>query len=81
MPEALVAVNVDVGREDAVFDALFEMPEVKEVYMVYGNYDLFVLIEAPDMDSLREIVTGKIRKLEGVKSTHTMVIVRKKSKS
>ncbi|MCE4603922.1 MAG: Lrp/AsnC ligand binding domain-containing protein [Aeropyrum sp.] len=81
MPEALVAINVDVGKEDEVFQTLLDMPEVKEVFMVYGIYDIITLVEAPSMDQLRETITGKIRKIDGVKMTLTMVIVTRKIKN
>ncbi|WP_062662341.1 Lrp/AsnC family transcriptional regulator [Aeropyrum camini] len=81
MPEALVAINVDVGKEDEVFNKLLEMPEVKEVFMVYGIYDIIALVEAPTMDQLRETITGKIRKIDGVKMTLTMVIVTRRVKN
>jgi len=80
VPEALVAVNVDVGKEDYVFEELLKMPEVREVFMVYGIYDIMVVVVVPDIDMLRKTVTGRIRKIEGVKSTLTMVVVRKESK-
>ena len=80
MPEALVAVNVDVGKEDHVFEELLKMPEVREVFMVYGIYDIMAVVDVPDIDMLRKTVTGRIRKIDGVKSTLTMVVVRKESK-
>ncbi|BAF34741.1 conserved hypothetical protein [Aeropyrum pernix K1] len=81
MPEALVAINVNVGKEDEVFNKLLEMPEVKEVFMVYGIYEIIALVEAPTMDQLRETITGKIRKVDGVKMTLTMVIVTRRVKN
>ena len=34
MPEAIVMINVEIGKENEVFEKLFELPEIKEVYMV-----------------------------------------------
>jgi len=78
--EAVVMVNVDIGKEDEVFNKLLELPEVKEIYMVYGVHDLIVILETSDMDTMRSIITQKIRKIDGVKSTITSIVIRKQVK-
>ncbi len=80
MAEAIVMVNVDIGREDEVFNKLLEFPEVKEVYMVYGVHDLIVVLETENMDAMRTLITQKIRKINGVKSTITSIVIRKQVK-
>lgn len=80
MAEAIVMVNVDIGKEDEVFNKLLELPEVKEVYMVYGVHDLVVVLETTDMDAMRTIITQKIRKIDGVKSTITSIVIKKQVK-
>ena len=79
MIEAFVAIATAPGAEDSVFEALCNMPEVKEIYMVYGPHDLIVYIEAPNTDHVRQVVL-RIRQIEGVKSTTTMTVSRKKIK-
>lgn len=54
---------------------LKEMPNVVEVHIVYGVYDLIAKIEADDTDSLKKIVTENLRVLEKVRSTMTMICV------
>ena len=73
-------VNTEVGKEDDVFQAIFDLEEVKEIFMVYGVHDLIVVIEANDMDRLRNLITQKIRKIDGVKSTLTSIVIKKQSK-
>jgi len=80
LAEAIVMVNVDMGKEDEVFNKLLELPEVKEIYMVYGVYDLVVILETENMDAMRTLITQKIRKIPGVKSTITSIVVRKQVK-
>jgi DNA-binding Lrp family transcriptional regulator len=48
---------------------------VKESYLVYGVYDIVAKVEADSMDKLKEIVTWKIRRLDKVRSTLTMIVV------
>ncbi len=80
MAEAIVMVNVDIGKEDEVFNKLLELPEVKEIYMVYGVHDLIVILETENMDAMRTLITQKIRKIPGVKSTITSIVIRKQVK-
>jgi len=74
-------VNVDIGKEDEVFNKLLELPEVMEIYMVYGVHDIIVILRAQDMDTMRSVITQKIRKINGVKSTVTSIIIKKQVKS
>ncbi|MCE4599228.1 MAG: Lrp/AsnC ligand binding domain-containing protein [Desulfurococcales archaeon] len=78
--QAIVMINTDVGKENEIFEQLFELPEVKEVYMVYGIHDIITIIEADSMDTLRSLITEKIRRMDGVKSTLTSIVVMRKKK-
>jgi DNA-binding Lrp family transcriptional regulator len=75
MAEAFVLINTEVGGEDEVLKALIGVEGVEEAYIVYGIYDVVAKVRAPDIESLKTIVTTKIRKLPKVKSTLTMVVV------
>jgi len=77
---AIVMINVDVGKENEIFDKLYEIPEVKEIYMVYGVHDIIAVIEAETMDALRSLITEKIRRMDGVKSSMTSIVVMHKKK-
>lgn len=68
-------MNIDVGVEREILEALREMPEVKEAHIVYGVYDLVVKVEVQGEEELGKLVTGKLRKLSGVRATLTMVSV------
>ena len=48
---------------------------VKHVYQVYGVYDIVALVEGETMDKVKETITWNIRKLNGVKSTLTMIVM------
>jgi DNA-binding Lrp family transcriptional regulator len=75
MPLAFVLINAEIGSEDEVVTELRKMGNVKESYVVYGVYDVVAKVEADSMDKLKEIVTWKIRRLEKVRSTLTMIVV------
>jgi len=75
MPLAFVLINAEIGSEDEVVGELRKISNVKESYVVYGVYDLVAKVEADSMDKLKEIVTWKIRRLDKVRSTLTMIVV------
>jgi len=75
MPLAFVLINAEIGSEDEVVGELRKIANVKESYVVYGVYDIVAKVEADSMDKLKEIVTWKIRRLDKVRSTLTMIVV------
>lgn len=75
MPVAFVLINAEIGSEDEVVVELRKLSNVKESYVVYGVYDIVAKVEADSMDKLKEIVTWKIRRLDKVRSTLTMIVV------
>ncbi len=75
MPTAFVLVNAEIGTEDDVLRELLNIDGVVEAYVVYGVYDIICKVESNDMDSLKAIVTGKIRSLDNVRGTLTMIVV------
>jgi DNA-binding Lrp family transcriptional regulator len=70
-----VLINAEIGSEDEVLQELRKIGNVKESYVVYGVYDVVAKVEAESMDKLKEIVTWKIRRLDRVRSTLTMIVV------
>jgi DNA-binding Lrp family transcriptional regulator len=75
MPLSYVLMNVELGSEDKVLKEVRMVPNVKECHRVYGVYDMIAKVEADSMEKLKEIVTWKIRRLEGVRSTLTTVVM------
>ena len=75
MPLSYVLMNVELGAEERVLKEIRKVPNVKECHRVYGVYDMIAKVEAGSMDKLKEVVTWKIRRLEGVRSTLTTIVV------
>jgi DNA-binding Lrp family transcriptional regulator len=48
---------------------------VKDVYVVYGVYDIVAKVEADTMDKVKQTITWSIRKIDKVRSTLTMIVV------
>jgi len=72
---AFVLINVEIGSEDEVLRSLKPISEVKEAHLVYGVYDIIALIETETMQELKDAVSWKIRRVDKVRSTLTMIVV------
>jgi len=75
LPEAFLLISSKVGQENLLIFELQAIPEVKESYVVYGVYDVIARIEAESMQHLKDVVSLRIRQLDTVRSTLTMIIV------
>ena len=75
MPEAFLLISAVVGQEDQVIIDLQAIHEVKESYVVYGVYDVIAKVEAESMQHLKDVVGLRIRQLDSVRTTLTMVVV------
>jgi DNA-binding Lrp family transcriptional regulator len=70
-----VLLNVEPGFEEKTLNEIRRIPNVKKSHRVYGIYDMIAEVEADSMDSIKAIVTWKIRRLEGVRSTVTAIVI------
>jgi len=73
--KAFLLISAEIGREKDVASELESIPNVKEVHVTYGVYDVIAKVEAESPEKLKETITNKIRSLEHIKSTLTMVVV------
>ena len=75
MATAFVLINAEIGAESDVLKGLKDISEVKEAHMVYGVYDIIARIQTETMQELKDIISWKIRRLDKVRSTLTMIVV------
>ncbi len=85
MPTTYILINSDLGSDMEIIqkikDILNKESSVKyELQGVYGVYDIIVKITADSMDNLRSIITNKIRKIDKVYSTLTMMVIEEQEK-
>lgn len=64
--------------EQEVVNQLKTIKNVKEAYTVYGVYDAIAFVEAEKLDELKNIVSYELRKINGVRSTVTMMVAESK---
>ena len=73
--KAFVLINAEVGNEQELIKKLRSIPNVTEVHVVYGVYDVIARVEADTMEKVKETITNSLRRLENVRSTLTMIAV------
>jgi len=75
MPLSYVLINVELGSEEEVLKEVRKIPNVKECHRLFGIYDMIAKVEADSMDTLKQVITWKIRRLNGVRSTITTIVM------
>jgi len=67
-------LSISPLHEKAVYETLNnQISEVTEVHPLFGEYDILVKIQCPDIDTIGEIVIKKIRSMQGVMDTKTLI--------
>lgn len=72
---AFVLINTGGESPNVILEALKKIDEVEEAHAVYGVYDIVVKVRAETMDKLKEIVTYRVRNLDEVRTTTTMLVI------
>jgi DNA-binding Lrp family transcriptional regulator len=70
---AYVLINCDLGSEEDVIDALKNVEDVKEIHGTFGAYDIIAKVDNNKLDTLRETITWRIRKIDRIRSTLTLM--------
>jgi len=73
---AYVLINCDLGSEEFIISELKEIETVTEVWGVLGTYDIIVKLEAGSLDEISKTITLKIRKLDKIRFTMTLNIIK-----
>ena len=86
MPTAYVLLNSDLGSDESIITKVKEILDNEEnikypVQGVYGVYDIVLKISSDNTDNLRSVITNKIRKIDKVQSTLTMMVIEEQEKS
>lgn len=73
--QALIGINIQ-GDVTAVADALAEIPEVDYVVITAGSFDLIAEVVCEDDDHLFDLLSSRIRIIDGVTGTETFVYLK-----
>jgi len=85
VPTAYVLLNSDLGSDETIISKVKEILDneagVKyEVQGVYGVYDIVLKVSSDNAENLRSVITNKIRKIDKVQSTLTMMVIQEQEK-
>ena len=72
---AYVLINCDLGYEEDIISQLKTIDGVKDVHGTFGAYDILAKVESDDVDKLRDTITLKIRTLDRIRSTLTLMAI------
>jgi Lrp/AsnC family transcriptional regulator, regulator for asnA, asnC and gidA len=73
--QALIGINIQ-GDVTAVADALAEIPEVDYVVITAGSFDLIAEVVCEDDDHLFDLLSSRIRIIDGITGTETFVYLK-----
>ena len=73
---AVLLIRVKPTKEKIVADTLRTFPDViKDVFVVFGEFDVVAIVESTNPESLGRFVTQKVRQIEGVIKTATLLAI------
>lgn len=79
MELSFVLVKSKIGHEMDVMNDILKIEGVKEATGTFGQYDIFVKVQAQTRSELDKIITKKIRMVSNVLSTTTLPAIPGKS--
>lgn len=77
--KAFVLIKTDPGREREVAEKLYKVPEVREVHLIAGEWDILAVVETereivlPTDEKVLELVMDKITTLPYLRDTNTII--------
>jgi DNA-binding Lrp family transcriptional regulator len=60
-------------KDREVYNTIKTLPQVKEIIMTYGEYDLICKVESNSLEELDNFIFNKIRTTDGVTATTTLL--------
>lgn len=73
--KAYVLIETAVGKTNDVLKSLRQVKGIREADAVTGEYDIVAVIEAENLNSIGELVTGNIHTVSGIQRTTTYLTV------
>ncbi|HEX5891240.1 MAG TPA: Lrp/AsnC ligand binding domain-containing protein [Nitrososphaeraceae archaeon] len=68
-------IDCDFSFSTNIIEELKNIPEIVEFYRVQSIYDIIAKVNADSEEKLHEIIIRKVREIEGIKNTLTMIII------
>ena len=76
MVTAIVMIKAETSRIPELANQITEMAGVQEVFSVAGRVDLIAIVKVARNEDLADVISDKMRHLEGIVETETMIAFR-----
>ena len=76
MVHAVVLIETQPDRQPELAEELAGIDGITAVFSVAGRYDLVANLRVPDNEAVADIVSSKVRGLDGVVRTETLIAFR-----
>ncbi len=76
MVTAIVMIKAETSRIPELANQITEMSGVQEVFSVAGRVDLIAIVKVARNEDLADVISDKMRHLEGIVETETMIAFR-----
>ena len=73
MVTAIVLINVERGKIEAVAQRLLELEGVIDVYSVAGQYDMVAVLKTPTNEGIADLMTMHVRDVPFITRTETLM--------
>ncbi|MAH98895.1 MAG: AsnC family transcriptional regulator [Euryarchaeota archaeon] len=73
MPVGFVLITTEPGKEVSVREKVSQIDCVKGIWVVFGNFDCFVKVEADEESELTAAIVQGIRGVPGIVDTRTLI--------
>ncbi len=80
MVTAIVLINAETNRIPELALQIADMAGVQEVFSVAGRYDLIAVVKVAENEQLADVISDRMRHLEGIVATETLIAFRAYSK-
>ena len=75
--KAFVLISLNEGNERKMLEALKQCPEVRQAYVLFGEWDVLAEVDVMSAEELGTMVMERIRSREGVRLTSSLIVAGK----
>ncbi len=71
-----VLIKTNPAMEKRVYEDIKEknIKEIREVHILFGEYDLIIKLEVDHFSDIATIVTNHVRSADGINETKTLIV-------
>ncbi len=73
--QAYVLLNVDYKHQKDIINKAKTLPTVENVKVMYGIYDVMIILESNDMGAIKKTIDVDLHNLDGITNMTSLVTV------